>query len=461
MLTNNMRQNLQIVVQIAAKYSEQLGPSTLIQLFESFNTFEGLYYYLGSVVNYSTDPEVHFKYIQAAVRSGQLKEVERIARESKYYDPEKVKNFLKEAKLTDQLPLIIVCDRFDFVHDLVLYLYQNDLFKYIEIYVQNVNPARTPQVIGALLDVDCPEQTIKELLQSARGNVAVDALVSEVEQRNRLKLLLPWLENKIREGSGDIHVFNAIAKIYIDTNNNPEQFLKTNTLYDSRIVGAYCEKRDPYLAFIAYERGGCDDDLIRVTNENSMFKQQARYLVKKRNLDLWTQVLSRENGYRRQLIDQVVATALPETHDPEDVSITVKAFMAADASELIELLEKLVLEHSAFADNRNLQNLLILTAIKADKARVMDYITRLNNFDAPDIANIAIGAGLYEEAFTIYKKYDQHANAARVLIENIRDVDRAYEYAERVDSPEVWSRLGRAQLEQSRVKEAISEVFLP
>ncbi len=36
----------------------------------------------------------------------------------------------QEAKLTDQLPLIIVCDRFDFVHDLVLYLYRNNLQKY-------------------------------------------------------------------------------------------------------------------------------------------------------------------------------------------------------------------------------------------------------------------------------------------------------------------------------------------
>lgn len=45
----------------------------------------------------------------------------------------------QEAKLTDQLPLIIVCDRFDFVHDLVLYLYRNSLQKYIEIYVQKVH----------------------------------------------------------------------------------------------------------------------------------------------------------------------------------------------------------------------------------------------------------------------------------------------------------------------------------
>ena len=98
----------------------------------------GLFYFLGSIVNFSQEADVHFKYIQAACKTGQIKEVERICRESNCYDPERVKNFLKEAKLTDQLPLIIVCDRFNFVHDLVLYLYRNNLMKNIEIYVQRV-----------------------------------------------------------------------------------------------------------------------------------------------------------------------------------------------------------------------------------------------------------------------------------------------------------------------------------
>lgn len=75
----------------------------------------------------------------------------------------------QEAKLTDQLPLIIVCDRFDFVHDLVLYLFHNDLRKYIEIYVQKVNTQRLPIVVGALLDVDCAEDVIKQLLFVVRG----------------------------------------------------------------------------------------------------------------------------------------------------------------------------------------------------------------------------------------------------------------------------------------------------
>jgi clathrin heavy chain len=75
-------------------------------------------------------------------------------------------------------------------------------------------------------------------------------------------------------------------------------------------VGKYCEKRDPYLAYIAYAKGLCDDELIAITNDNSMYKQQARYLVKRRREDLWAQVLVPDNVHRRALIDQVCFTSL-------------------------------------------------------------------------------------------------------------------------------------------------------
>jgi len=65
------------------------------------------------------------------------------------------------------------------------------------------------------------------------------------------------------------------------------------------------EARDPYSAYIAYAKGFCDDELIAITNDNSMFKQQARYLVKRRQPELWAQVLVSDNLHRRQLIDQV------------------------------------------------------------------------------------------------------------------------------------------------------------
>lgn len=62
---------------------------------------------------------------------------------------------------------------------------------------------------------------------------------------------------------------------------------------------------------------------------------------------------------------QVNSTALPESRNPEQVSVAVKAFMLAGLQgELIELLEKIVLQNSSFSNNHNLQNLLIITAIK-------------------------------------------------------------------------------------------------
>lgn len=45
-----------------------------------------------------------------------------------------------------------------------------------------------------------------------------------------------------------------------------------------------------------------------------------------------------------------------------------------------------MLNNSAFSSNANLQNLLILTAIKADPSRVKDYVYRLDNFDGPAVA---------------------------------------------------------------------------
>ena len=187
-----------------------------------------------------------------------------------------------------------------------------------------------------------------------------------------------------------------------------------------------------------------------------MFKSEARYLVRRKDPALWEHVLREDNQYRRPLIDQVIQTALAETQDPEEISVTVKAFMTADLpNNLIELLEKIVIDNSVFSEHRNLQNLLILTAIKADRTRVMDYINRLENYDAPDIANIAISNQLYEEAFSIYKKFEVNTSAIQVLIDHIKNLDRAYEFAERCNEPGVWSLLANAQIRQGLVKEAV------
>ena len=41
MLRVNIRQNLQVVIRIATNYSDILGPVRLIEMFESYKTFEG------------------------------------------------------------------------------------------------------------------------------------------------------------------------------------------------------------------------------------------------------------------------------------------------------------------------------------------------------------------------------------------------------------------------------------
>lgn len=60
------------------------------------------------------------------------------------------------------------------------------------------------------------------------------------------------------------------------------------------------------LAFTAYRRGKCDERLIRLTNKNSMYRQQAKYLVERKDLELWAYVLEDpENSQKQHVIDQV------------------------------------------------------------------------------------------------------------------------------------------------------------
>ncbi|WZY96091.1 hypothetical protein YC2023_068420 [Brassica napus] len=317
LLIVNPRGNLQIIVQVSGVYE---------------------------------DPDVHFKYIEASAKTGQLKEVERVTRESNFYDAEKTKNFLMEAKLPDARPLINVCDRFGFVPDLTHYLYINNMLRYIEGYVQKVNPGSAPLVVGQLLDDECPEDFIKGLIISVRSLLPVETLVEECEKRNRLRLLTQFLEHLVTEGSQDVHVHNAL----------------------------------------------------------------------------------------------------------EQVSSAVKAFMTADLPhELIELLEKIVLQNSDFSGNINLQNLLILTAVKADPSRVMDYVNRLENFDGPVVGEMAVEAQLFEEAFAIFKKFNLNVEAVNVLLDNVKSIERAAEFALRVEEDSVWSQVAKAQLREGLVSDAI------
>lgn len=56
----------------------------------------------------------------------------------------------------------------------------SNLTKYVEVYCQKVSPQKTPQVIGKLLDLDCNEDFIRNLLNSVGIACPVEELVEQV-----------------------------------------------------------------------------------------------------------------------------------------------------------------------------------------------------------------------------------------------------------------------------------------
>jgi clathrin heavy chain len=107
-------------------------------------------------------------YIVAASKCQQFTVVEQMTRESNHLNVDKVVGYLMDAKLADSRPLINVCDRFDRVTELTRFLYENNLLRYIEAYVQKVNPSKSPQVVGGLLDCQADEEFISALIMSVR-----------------------------------------------------------------------------------------------------------------------------------------------------------------------------------------------------------------------------------------------------------------------------------------------------
>ena len=113
-------------------------------MLESFGSNEGMLYYLATVLPHTDDHDIYFKYIEACTRMGNFKEVERVIKETANYDAERVKDFLKEAKIPDPRPLIYLCDKHHYIDELTRYLYSNKQQKFVEIYLFKVNQDATP-----------------------------------------------------------------------------------------------------------------------------------------------------------------------------------------------------------------------------------------------------------------------------------------------------------------------------
>ena len=451
--------NVAVAAEAAVKISESgiVPQQDIIKIFESLGSIDGMFMYLRQVITTAEDPDVYYKYIEAAAKLNHLTEVERVIRETKNYDPEKVKNFLMEMKLENPKALIYLCNEHGYIEEMTKYLYKNNFVNYIGIYLVKFNPQAAPKVMAALLDMECEESMIKQYLTTIRM-CPLDQLVEAFEKRNRLRMLQGWLEARAAEGNQTTELHTALAKIYVDTNRDADAFLINNAYYDPKVVGKYCEEREPLKAYLAYKKGAgkCDMELIEVTNKNMLHKLQASYLVERQDPELWKIVLAEENPHRKRLVEQVVQTALPDSKSPEEVSTTVKAF--ADAGlhhELIEILDKIVLHRSDFAQYNNLKSLLILTAIKAEPTRVMDYVNRLDGYNAPKLAQKAIESGLYEEALAMYTKVGNNDEAMEVLLSKIKDLSRAQLFTEKIGQPALWSRLGHSYLMAEQVTEAI------
>jgi clathrin heavy chain len=87
----------------------------------------------------------------------------------------------------------------------------------------------------------------------------------------------------------------------------------------------------------------------------------------------------------------------------------------------------------------------------------MDYINRLDNYDGQELAKIAQEDQyqLYDEALCIYKKFGEHTEAIKILLIKQQNLKGAQAFAEKTNQPEVWTELGKAQLDQNLLREAI------
>jgi hypothetical protein len=112
LLKFNLQGNIKLVVEVAKRYSHALPVVQLIALFKSFNSWVGLFYYLGALVNTTEDGDIVYKYIEACVKLDQREECVRVCQENNYFDPQAVKDFLINVNFKDPRALTHVCDRF-------------------------------------------------------------------------------------------------------------------------------------------------------------------------------------------------------------------------------------------------------------------------------------------------------------------------------------------------------------
>lgn len=92
-------------------------PIKLIECYIEMDLFESIIY----------KPEynsIHSKIIELVCQLGHFDKAERLCQTSHSYDPEHIKKYLMSANFIDHMPLIAVCERFNYVEDLIVFFYK-------------------------------------------------------------------------------------------------------------------------------------------------------------------------------------------------------------------------------------------------------------------------------------------------------------------------------------------------
>lgn len=209
---------------------------------------------------------------------------------------------------------------------------------------------------------------------------------------------------------------------------------------------------------------GTEEEFIARCLAKNLTRDLAKYTVEKHDNKFWVKVLGSAGepaphraSFARVVIDEV----LPKSKRDEDQMSVVKAFKLCDLkAELLEVLDRMCLHSKDFTENslrnRNLQNLLLLTCADLRDSKLMHYIDTLNHYDAAEIGGLLVEKGCFEEAHACYAKQAQRERvmadkvrldmlAIEVLIANIQDLDRASNYAEFADHPQVWQRFAKVK----------------
>eukprot|EP01046_Picozoa_sp_COSAG06_P049952 COSAG06_NODE_7795_length_2371_cov_19.417254_2_plen_119_part_00 len=95
--------------------------------------------------------------------------------------------------------------------ELVRYFHEQNQMKFIEQYALKVNVGVVPIVCGTLIDLQTNEDFIKNLILAGGSMVPAKPLIDEMQARGKLKLIMPWLEARVDEGSTDSAVLELHA----------------------------------------------------------------------------------------------------------------------------------------------------------------------------------------------------------------------------------------------------------